>query len=81
MHLIGRKVDDFKELTPQERKEVFQKLEAFTRSAMDEYALNFGRDNIRAVSYTHLDVYKRQPLCRPARDGRDREDAFNPAVG
>ena len=47
MHLIGRKVDDFKELTPQEKKEVFQKLEAFTRSAMDEYALNFGRDNIR----------------------------------
>lgn len=31
MHLIGRKVDDFKELTPQEKKEVFQKLEAFTR--------------------------------------------------
>lgn len=29
MHLIGRKVDDFKELTPQEKKEVFQKLEAF----------------------------------------------------
>ena len=47
MHLIGRKVDDLKELTPQEKKEVFQKLEAFTRSAMDEYALNFGRDNIR----------------------------------
>ena len=47
MHLIGRKVDDFKELAPQEKKEVFQKLEAFTRSAMDEYALNFGRDNIR----------------------------------
>lgn len=47
MHLIGRKVDDFKELTPQEKKEVFQKLEAFTRSAMDEYALNFGRDNIK----------------------------------
>jgi hypothetical protein len=22
-----------------------------------------------------------RPLCRPARDGRDREDAFNPAVG
>ena len=47
MHLIGREVDDFKELTSQEKKEVFQKLEEFTRSAMDEYALNFGRDNIR----------------------------------
>ena len=22
-----------------------------------------------------------RPLCRPTRDGRDREDAFNPAVG
>ena len=67
MHLIGRKVDDFKELTPQEKKEVFQKLEAFTRSAMDEYALNFGRDNIRGkysinslvywVTYVHNVVY------------------------
>lgn len=47
MHLIGRKVNDFNSLTAEEKKEIFQKLEAFTRSAMDEYALNFGRDNIK----------------------------------
>ena len=57
-----RTVDDFKELTPQEKKEVFQKLEAFTRSAMDEYALNFGRE-ARISCITH--VWKRNdPIIR-----------------
>lgn len=66
MHLIGRKVDDFKELYTTGEKEVFQKLEAFTRSAMDEYALNFGRDNIREARISCIThVWKRNdPIIR-----------------
>ncbi len=47
-HLIGRDVSDISELTADERQEVIRKLEIFTRSAMDEYAQNFGRDKIRS---------------------------------
>lgn len=47
-HLIGRSVNDVSELTEEERQAVFRKLETFTRSAMDEYAKNFERDNIRS---------------------------------
>ena len=45
-HLIGRNVSDVSELIEAERQTVFRKLEAFTRSAMNEYAKNFERDNI-----------------------------------
>lgn len=47
-HLIGRNVSDVSELSEAERQTVFRKLEAFTRSAMNEYAKNFERDNIRS---------------------------------
>ena len=32
----------------------------------------FTKDGDNAVSYTHLDVYKRQPLCREGH-GRNKE--------
>ena len=47
-HLIGRNVNDISELSEAERQTVFRKLETFTRSAMNEYAKNFERDNIRS---------------------------------
>lgn len=47
-HIIGRDVSDFSELSGAEREAVFKKLEDFTRSAMDDYARNFGRENIRS---------------------------------
>lgn len=47
-HLIGRNVSDVSELSEEEMQTVFRKMEAFTRSAMNEYAKNFGRDNIRS---------------------------------
>lgn len=46
-HIIGRDVSDISELTPEERKAAFEKLEDFTRSAMDDYAANFVRENVR----------------------------------
>lgn len=48
--LIGRDVNDPSELTAEERQAIIQKLEKFTRSAMDEYAANFGRDKIKSGS-------------------------------
>lgn len=47
-HLIGRDVNDISELSEEERQTVFRKLETFTRSAMNDYARNFERDNIRS---------------------------------
>lgn len=35
------------ELTPEERRTVYRKLEQFTRSAMDEYARNFQREAVK----------------------------------
>lgn len=46
-HLVGRDVKDLAELSAEERKAVFSKLQTFTRSAMDDYAANFGRTNIK----------------------------------
>lgn len=48
--LIGRDVNDPSELIAEERQAIIQNLEKFTRSAMDEYAANFGRDKIKSGS-------------------------------
>lgn len=47
IHLIGREVQSLDELTPEERRTVYRKLEQFTRSAMDEYARNFQREAVK----------------------------------
>lgn len=49
-HIIGRDVSDLSELSGDEREAVFKKLEDFTREAMNDYARNFGRDNIKSGS-------------------------------
>ena len=40
-----------------EREDMFNALEA-------EFAARYSEEELAAVSYTHLDVYKRQPLLR-----------------
>lgn len=47
-HLIGRDVNNISELSEEERQAVYRKLETFTRSAMNDYAVNFGRESIRS---------------------------------
>ena len=41
-------------------------------AAQDEVVYLYEPDTITAVSYTHLDVYKRQVLVSPRRMGRSR---------
>lgn len=66
-HLIGRDVNDISELTPEEHQRVIEKLRIFTRSAMDEYALNFGRDKIRSgADLMYFARIETQRLYKPA---------------
>ena len=71
---------EFEQLTVEEQEKVIHELKNYSRNCMDLYAENFRREKIksgkdlvylgrveteRPVSYTHLDVYKRQP-CNSA---------------
>lgn len=47
-HLIGKDIEDFHSLSKEEQDEVKAKLVDFTREAMDDYARNFARDNIKS---------------------------------
>lgn len=47
-HLIGKDIRNLTELTGEEQQAVFDKLKAFTRSAMNDYAVNFNRKNIQS---------------------------------
>lgn len=47
-HLIGRDIDNLDELPVNERKELFVKIEDFTKQAMDKYAQNFDRPTVKS---------------------------------
>lgn len=47
-HLIGKDIEDFHSLSKAEQDKVKAKLVDFTREAMNDYAKNFGRDNIKS---------------------------------
>lgn len=46
--LVGRKVDDIKNLTYDEKIRLFSDLRSYTHNAMDIYAQNFNRDNVQS---------------------------------
>ncbi|WP_262250287.1 MobB family relaxase [Parapedobacter soli] len=75
----GREVNSFKELSQDEQENFLYQMKQFSRNAMDEYAKNFGRENITSGSdlvyvgrvetqrtYKHFDrdVQYNQPLLR-----------------
>jgi len=47
-HLIGKDIDDLDKLSENEKKELFAKIEDFTKQAMDKYALNFERPTVQS---------------------------------
>lgn len=49
-HLVGRDVNHYSELTTGEKISLNEKLQNYTRSAMDAYARNFGRTGIESGS-------------------------------
>lgn len=47
-HLIGKDVQNIDDLSANERKELFLKMEDFTKKAMDKYAENFNRPTVKS---------------------------------
>lgn len=47
-HLIGKDVQTLDDLSANERKELFLKMEDFTKKAMDKYAENFNRPTVKS---------------------------------
>jgi len=47
-HLIGKDINNLDDLPESERKELFKKIEDFTKDAMDKYALNFDRPTVQS---------------------------------
>src|SRR5665647_403408 len=47
-HLIGKDVQNLDDLSTNERKELFAKMEDFTKNAMDKYAENFDRPTVKS---------------------------------
>lgn len=46
--VTGKDVDDFSTLSQLEKQAVFKELREYTRQAMDQYALNFNRENLKS---------------------------------
>lgn len=47
-HLIGKNIENLNDIPVNERKELFAKIEDFTKEAMDKYAQNFDRPTIQS---------------------------------
>lgn len=77
--ITGRDVNSFEDLTKSEQEKFLDEMKVFSRSAMDEYAKNFGRENITSGkdlvyigrvetqrTYKHFDkdVKYNEPLLR-----------------
>lgn len=84
-HLIGRDVKDVSELTPEEHRTMIRKLETFTRSAMDEYARNFGREKIKSgadlMYYARIETQRLyKPTDEAVKEGRARTGDVKPGL-
>ncbi len=81
--LIGREVKNQDELTPAERGILTQKLEEYTRTCMNEYALGFERDSIKSgddlLYYGRVETERRykfsdsEVVCGKAKVGELKE--------
>lgn len=84
-HLIGRDVKDISELTPEEHKTIVWKLETFTRSAMDDYARNFGREKIKSgadlMYYARVETQRLyKPTDEAVKEGRAKTGDVKPGL-
>lgn len=84
-HLIGRDVNDVSELTPEERQTIIRKLETFTRSAMDDYAQNFGREKIKSgadlMYYARVETQRLyKPTDEAVKEGRAKTGDVKPGL-
>jgi len=68
-------VRDFRTVRQEGKRQVMRNLTYYNLDAI--ISIGFRVNSKRGIKKAPGE----RPLCRPARDGRDREDAFNPAVG
>lgn len=84
-HLIGKDIEDFHSLSKEEQDKVKSKLVDFTREAMNDYARNFGRDNIKAgddlLYYARIETqrtYKKD--CEEVKKGQVKAGSLKPGL-